>query len=588
MLHYRLFVEVHDPRREIERKTREQLHAWLRRKGLDADALELGAEVRLAPHATGTLAESDRADGARSLRARIVEDNGEDGEWATQLTVDIPGSERSTPWIWLDLHGPSHTPGAIPHLARSLLEVVDASTGGVRHGEAQPVSSRDEVAELVEAVCDPSRRELVFIAGSDPRLEFSPWLDHVRRLLRDCVGLAGSYVLTPGATEMFNNALGPGHSVTPWTVRTFQPGVGPDDPHDARRHTTLGMERIVAESAPRLAALLGRRARDTALETPLPSAAARVDRIFHQQRNESLLAALDRPAQAQHRPADAPAASPATEDHPVWQALQAVLGDDEVTPDRVLELGELAEVARNARAGRDALSATLGSYESDLAELRAGSDELTSRLEDAQLEAAIAEESRAAQAAEVRRLQTLLITTGHADRIWGDDGAEHARCPQDCVEVADMIADWQFVRFTGSADHLRELDHYDPTGAWAGKVWDALGALDDYARAVTQGTFSGGVHHYLDQTPPGYRTTPLRHASDESATVRSNPQLARMRVFPVPTEVDPSGEAFFGPHFRIAQFATVSPRLYYLNDVRSSGHVYVGYIGKHLKNTHTN
>jgi hypothetical protein len=97
MLHYRLFVEVNDPRSGVEKKATEQLHLWLRGKRLDADALTLGTEVALSEHATGSLAESARPDGARSLRSVITENNATTGRWRTQLTVDVPGTTRSKP-----------------------------------------------------------------------------------------------------------------------------------------------------------------------------------------------------------------------------------------------------------------------------------------------------------------------------------------------------------------------------------------------------------------------------------------------------------------------------------------------------------
>jgi hypothetical protein len=43
-----------------------------------------------------------------------------------------------------------------------------------------------------------------------------------------------------------------------------------------------------------------------------------------------------------------------------------------------------------------------------------------------------------------------------------------------------------------------------------------------------------------------------------------------------------------GAHFKIAQFAGISPRLHYYNDVRGTGRLYIGYIGRHLRNSQTN
>ncbi len=121
------------------------------------------------------------------------------------------------------------------------------------------------------------------------------------------------------------------------------------------------------------------------------------------------------------------------------------------------------------------------------------------------------------------------------------------------------------------------------------KIWDAFGALEDYAHAVLEEKFDGNVHSYLSATPAGLRTfSATRHATDESAQVRNTPKLAALRTLPVPTEVDSTGTIFMGAHFKIAQSGIISPRLHYHNDVRGTGRIYIGYIGKHLRNSQTN
>ncbi|WP_275291323.1 hypothetical protein [Amycolatopsis sp. La24] len=584
MLRYRLFVEVNDARRDVEKKASEQLHSWLREKNLDADALREGTEVALADHATGSLDHSVRADGSRSLRSVIKEHNS-GGHWRTQLTIDVPGHARSKPWLWLDLDGPGHIEAGIPRLARSLLEVFDANAGGVRHGEAQPIWDADEIADLVDAVRDPSRRTLVFVAGSDPRLPFGQWLDHVRNLLRDCVGLAGGYVLSPDATAAFNKAVGEGHRVDPWCVRTFRPGVLLDDSEDGRRHRVLGMDRIVADPVHRLARMLGRRAREAALETPLPTAAVRVDRIFAQIINASLIAPLDK------LPDEVPAArvDETVQRHidPVAGVLSQILGGD-VTVERVLELGNLAEAARAAHASRSAIEARLSGYEAELESVRQAHQELRKQLEDTQFDFADVEEERAAAQTEARRLQRLLSRVAKPDDIWTTPAVVTERRPQDYEELVDLIMGSELVQFTGNYETVRDLDRYD-TGAWAGKIWDVFGTLDDYVQAITDGSFSGSVQHYLAHTPPGCRTFSIaRHAADESDAVKSTDKLRRERIFPVPCAVDASERIFMGAHFKIAQFGQISPRLHYYNDVHRTGKVYVGYIGPHLRNLQTN
>jgi hypothetical protein len=43
-----------------------------------------------------------------------------------------------------------------------------------------------------------------------------------------------------------------------------------------------------------------------------------------------------------------------------------------------------------------------------------------------------------------------------------------------------------------------------------------------------------------------------------------------------------------GAHFKIARKGLVSPRMYYYDDAGQTEMIYVGYLGKHLPNAHTN
>lgn len=56
----------------------------------------------------------------------------------------------------------------------------------------------------------------------------------------------------------------------------------------------------------------------------------------------------------------------------------------------------------------------------------------------------------------------------------------------------------------------------------------------------------------------------------------------------MPLTVDEAGEVFMGAHFKIAKYKMISPRLHYYNDIRNSGMIYVGYVGRHLPSPQTN
>lgn len=124
-------------------------------------------------------------------------------------------------------------------------------------------------------------------------------------------------------------------------------------------------------------------------------------------------------------------------------------------------------------------------------------------------------------------------------------------------------------------------------GNAAQAAWEACCALSDYVRVVGDGTFEGAMEHYLKNLPDGCRGVPTKkHATGES--VQTMNQYGKDRIFPVPTSVDPNGKATMEAHFKLASIGMVSPRLYYLDKVRQEGTIYIGYIGKHLRNTQTN
>ena len=125
---------------------------------------------------------------------------------------------------------------------------------------------------------------------------------------------------------------------------------------------------------------------------------------------------------------------------------------------------------------------------------------------------------------------------------------------------------------------------------YAAEFWNYVLVLRDYMRAREAGDFAGGnVHDYLANPPEGYRTcSAARHKSNESETVKGNEKMRRERTRPVPREVDPSGEIEMWAHFAPTHCDQNAPRMYYYADTKTTGKVYIGYIGRHLTNTRTN
>lgn len=553
MLAYRLLVDVYDEREYIERFAFEQFHAWLRSKGYDADALTYGQVVRLGDRVKGGLAELTRADGSRSVRARIVEDNPMTGEWATALTVHVPGQRARRPWLWLDVDAPEDRRAAVPRLARNLLEVCDARDGGARLGPEPIPIGIDDVGHVVASICDERRRCLIFIAGSDDRAPDlqQRWHGYVSALLRDTVGLSAAYVLDVAATAVLSNALGPAHAVAPWTVRTFRPGVEPDDLVNAAKHRVLSTERIISATGHSIAMMLGRRAREAAVDASVPAGIARVVRDLEAHTDSQLLERLARSEPVLPTPA---------------------LPEPRVKNDVLTEL-----------KGR------LHKYELRNTELEQERHLLTSQLDDIWLEYCQAQEERDAAQARVRYLQVQLVASGNAEQAYAQDAAAEHEPPSDFEALLRSCRKFDHIQFTGDEESVHELDRHDQLGTWARKIWNVLCALNDYAQVTLEGSHAGGVHQYLQAPPSGCYTYPAdRHGRDESDDVKTNPKFRRARMLPVPVTVAPEGKAFMSAHFKIAQYGLISPRLHYLDHVSRTGKIYVGYIGKHLPTRRTN
>jgi len=603
VLGYRLFVEVGGDRRQVEKLAYEQLHSWMRRKKWNADALEPGEAVTLAEGVRGQLLELSQQDGSRSVRARMVEGEGE-RKWVTQFTVHVPAQEKRKPWLWLDVESPGQRYVQAPNLAGMLLNVFDGQDGGTRLGPGPGKVGAADVRAVVDSVCDPKRRGLVFVAGSDEKLPNGSWADYVQRLLRDTVGLSGAHVLDPSATEAFNNAIGPAHSVAPWTVRTFRPGVEPDDLVDAERHRVLGLERISSDSHYNIARMLGRRAREANLETPLPSLATKIDRAFEQQIDDRLVAPLASPVPEQRVPPTWPVGA-ITETPPatappfplfVSEELAEAIGvlrqalGAEFTAERIRDLARFDLMESQRRDSQAAIAIRLRENEARVDLLTTDRNELRRQLEDSQLEQLIADEEIVKANTTVKHLRMLLSESGRAEEAWSEpESVEVEFRPQDYENLLDVLDQFGNIRFTGEPKYVRELDEYDRSGVWAGKIWDVFAVLHDYATAMGAGACSSDVDGYLRKTPDGYRSYSYqRHAQNESEDVRKNRTYRTARVLPVPVEVDAAGAVFMGAHFKIAQSGMISPRLHYFDDTRGSGKVYVGYIGRHLPTKKTN
>ena len=177
-------------------------------------------------------------------------------------------------------------------MVRAILSAADAHDGEMILSAQPTVVTVAEVDGLISAICDPGRRGTALVAAPIPDVPVPGMIGHVERLTRECVGLSGIYVLDTGAAEKLEEAFAPSHSVPLGAVRTFLPEVDPASAVDARRHRVL-LARTIAEQPPgKLAHLLGRANRSRALNLPLPSHVAQVDRLLSREEPAAVLRAI--------------------------------------------------------------------------------------------------------------------------------------------------------------------------------------------------------------------------------------------------------------------------------------------------------
>jgi hypothetical protein len=604
----------------------EQFRSWLALKGYGAAAVAPGVHD-VAPHVQLVVTELRPPDGSRSVRYRLIESSSA-GDWVTTVTVHRDG--RADDWIWVDVDAPPSTSGAaasderlardvdaadawwtgVPHMVRATLSAAHARDGEMDLSAQPALVTAAGVDGLISAICDPGRRGTALVAAPVPDVPGPEMISHVERLTRECVGLAGIYVLDAGAAALLDQAFAPSHSVPLGAVRTFLPEVDPASTVDARRHRVL-LARTIAEQAPgKLAHLLGRAHRSRALNLPLPAPVAQVDRLLSREEPETILRAIQAvpPGPFARRPGDeaaglAPAGQATTtavrEVAIAGELLTSLVSEFQSgasaadfldgPEDMTARFRELLAEGRGVLRGHREISRRLAALQDRLDDVEDDRDLLRARLEDEQLDHAETQAELLKAKLELDRLRGIISRSGRVDQTRA--AAAAAQSPVTFAELLERLDEHVLscVVFTGDQKNALELDDVDPLGTWAAKSWDVLRVLDGYAAARRRGEFSKGVHAYLGHTPagrPGY--PPGAHSTQESEAVERSPRLRKLRVFPVPEDIDASGAIFMDAHFKIARKGLISPRIHYHDDASRSGLIYVGYIGKHLPNAHTN
>jgi hypothetical protein len=220
-----------------------------------------------------------------------------------------------------------------------------------------------------------------------------------------------------------------------------------------------------------------------------------------------------------------------------------------------------------------------------------------SRADDVELEAGLQAQLASRLERETSVLRSRLIAAGAAEDTYVEPLPDHWQPPEDLQELINRITEdgdgnkphpaCEFVVFTGDLAPTLDVQKRDSVGRYAAAFWEHVHTLHDYAKLKAKGDFSGSLYQYLtaNGTHTGHIVSSDRFAPRESETVMN--RWGDERIFPVPSEVDPTGLAVMAAHFKPTNENTFAPRLHFYDDTAGTGKVYIGYIGKHLTNTRT-
>jgi hypothetical protein len=523
-----------------------QLYTWLEAKRYDASALDEGRND-IAPNVTLDRDSSSGRHGAftrwrmRESPSQVI------GTWQSTLTVrrdHRDGTDRT--WLQVDIEHMPSSPGRppkranTPGIAGMLLETFDARDGlaevKAKHAFIEP----EDVPEVIEELCDEARRLPVVVASVPYGADADAWAETTVEQAYKCLpGLAVLYVLSPEAQAAFNRAL-EFHPVFGGGIRTYLPGIDPAWKPDAQRHPVMSrrtLEADVRRAASTLAVLPQR----LALRQPLPGALA------------SLPIQRTRPRQQVH-----------------GSEIEKLTGEIR-TLNVLLDEAEQIEAKRSKEI--DDLNVDLDAADRAANQLRGENEELYEQFQAAQRR--------------VRFLQEQLRKAGEYEAANSVPPTPAITYPETFSDLLDRLCELPNISFTGKQKITRDLDSQSVDN-WLHVAWDALLALNHFAKASADGTAGGDFLSWCKGEESHAHPFPVaKVAMRESDTVARKDKLRRERMLPVPKAVHPDEAVFMQAHLRIGSGNTIAPRLHFYDDGPGTGMVYVGYLGPHLRNTLT-
>ena len=595
MLTYRMIGKVRAPNAAM-RIVEPSVFRWLEGKGYNVSDLgaawtDVGSGARASRFAVGSQPHGD-------LRERYIlrEPHG----YTSTITLDEIRADSCR--LWIDVDSPEGgMPAATPRIVRGIIEAADVFDGGMRLTGEPELVDEEALERLYDAINDEQRTASVLVAGTPDGFPMDDWKQLVGRVTKTTVGLASTFVLNTAATETFIRDFGSTRmAARPGAIRTYLPGAYLEDDSDFARHKTLGAERLATDREKYLGRILEHATRNAVLAQPLPADVNRVDHVLAKAQFEDLVG-------AERSPETRTEAAPTTTHEPVVVTPPAEPEAPETSlPDSILHVIEMVKSAVSRWATwpfsedvRSAIARRLAETPDELARRTAQATEQLQSVEierDAALKARQSAESRQddldIELAETleraqnldyenRKLRVVLQKSGQGEAAWSVDSSQVPPSPTEYIESIDRGRDLPYLRFHIDEDDVADLQTASSSLSRPPQVLRAFEALSDYARACSEGAFSGGFRDYLDHGPDGFRMIPPKWlATGESQTVRQDPNMAAQRVFGVPRELEPAGSITVMTHLRFGK-DTRDPRVYFHDDLERSGEIWILYVGRH-------
>lgn len=573
---YRTLVAVPERQTDLLTTASTVLSRWLSKRGNSGAQVEFSASghYELSNRSRALVVRHDNSEEGLSFLRLTTESDKPDGTWRT--TVSVVTDPVLSPWhyLWLDMsveprtgthqaEQPLRLDVMPPEAARMLLDTVAA------HDGAHPLShvprivrGRDEapVDALVSTIRDPKRRLAVIATGAPRDVTVAAWRATMATVLSRCTGMCAGYVLDTAALERVDSLLPRELDIPAGGVRTFLPRVHLEGDDDAARHPRLSPATLdTARDGERIrnwvGSALSRKVRDNALDLALPDPLVAIDTLLDEEVEDLRAHALKG---APHTTVSGGQAGAALE----AQEQQAQRLREEVKR-LSARIEELTTERQTLLAESTDLSEELDTTQDELRSARHENRWLRDRARDA-------------------GLYRLASTAAPPDPGQGP--------PRSVRELLDRITDGSALPhlFFTIEDHdtVHELSDSRKETLWVTRAWEAMLALNDYARYQFDNPGSGlGFHSYLRETPDGYRVIPVKRlASQESDHVRNRGKLNEKRLFPVPEEVDASGRVPMYAHIKLDIEYGICPRMYFFPHLGAgtTNRVYVGYLGRHL------